>query len=95
MPRSWKERELRDGATPRLALHPARCGAVRLRPGQELKAALVEVARASGMTACGVVTCVGSVTAARLRLANADWDHPNEVVELPPDGAETRYEVVR
>ena len=55
----------------------------------------MEVARASGMTACGVVTCVGSVTAARLRLANADRDHPNEVVELPPDGAETRYEVVR
>lgn len=94
MPRSWKDRELLDGATPRLALHPARCGAVRLRPGQELKAALVEVARASGLTACGVVTCVGSVTAARLRLANADRDHPNEVVELPPDGAETRYEVV-
>ena len=44
----------------------------------------MEVARASGMTACGVVTCVGSVTAARLRLANADRDHPNEVVELPP-----------
>ena len=29
------------------------------------------------------------------RLANADRDHPNEVVELPPDGAEMRYEVVR
>ncbi|CAJ1371425.1 unnamed protein product [Effrenium voratum] len=51
--------------------------AVRLRPGQELKASLLELSAA--FSACAVVTCVGSLRQASLRLANADRHRPDEV----------------
>ncbi|MCS7071779.1 MAG: DUF296 domain-containing protein [Anaerolinea sp.] len=46
--------------------------ALRLRPGQDLKRSLIEYTQRSGLRAAFVVTCVGSLQQAALRLANQD-----------------------
>ena len=46
--------------------------AVRLQPGDDLLEALKSWTTRSGVTAAGVVTCVGSLRQAHLRLANRD-----------------------
>jgi predicted DNA-binding protein with PD1-like motif len=60
--------------------------AVRLRPGDDLRQRLFAVARAAGVRAGAVVTCVGSLTAARLRFAGrsepAELAGPFEIVGL-------------
>lgn len=43
---------------------------VRLKPGQELKAELTQLARANGLQAASIVSAVGSLTDVALRLAN-------------------------
>ncbi|XP_041354518.1 bifunctional protein GlmU-like [Gigantopelta aegis] len=62
------------------------CYALRLKPGQELKSHLVEFVQERSLTSAFVLTCVGSVTKARLRMANADYikvfDGPFEIVSL-------------
>mmetsp|Transcript_59861 Transcript_59861/g.135425 ORF Transcript_59861/g.135425 Transcript_59861/m.135425 type:complete len:177 (-) Transcript_59861:116-646(-) len=45
--------------------------AVRLRPGDELKQALVTAAARHHLAAAYVATCVGSVSSARIRMASA------------------------
>lgn len=45
---------------------------IRLRPGQDLKRSLTEYAQQQGLRAAFVVTCVGSLRRAALRLANRD-----------------------
>lgn len=58
---------------------------LRLRPGQEIKSSLAQYVEDYNIAAAFVLTCVGSVTRARLRLA-----HPaNEVVTL-----NAHYEIV-
>ena len=54
-----------------------RTHALRLRPGEDLRQALEEVTRAGRLAAACVVTCVGSLERARLRLAGGE-----EVLEL-------------
>ena len=46
--------------------------ALRLRPGQDPKAALDDFARANQLQAACVLTCVGSLTRAVLRFANRE-----------------------
>lgn len=72
--------------------------AVRLAPGSDLKAELVRLVAAEGVQAGCIVTCVGSLTAARLRTPGAAgeaervlvFDEPMEVLSLSgtlsPDG---------
>jgi hypothetical protein len=48
------------------------CHAMRLRNGQEIKSELMKYVKQHGLKACSVVTCVGSLQGAHLRLANAD-----------------------
>jgi predicted DNA-binding protein with PD1-like motif len=60
--------------------------ALRLRPGADLKAELVALAAREGVRAGWVLTCVGSLSQARLRLAggteHATWQGPFEIVAL-------------
>src|SRR5690606_15624707 len=44
--------------------------ALRLKPGQDLKAELTHFLKQNDVKACAVVTCVGSLTRANLRFAN-------------------------
>lgn len=53
--------------------------AFRLKPGQELKGALLELAVAAGMSSAFVVTCVGSVRRATLRMAHATAETAHQV----------------
>ena len=48
-----------------------RCFALRLNPGEELKSALMAKVRAEKLRATCVLTCVGSLRKATLRMANA------------------------
>lgn len=59
-------------AAPASAAGPSRLQAyaLRLRPGDDLKRALVAFARANKLQAGAIVTCVGSLREARLRLAD-------------------------
>lgn len=60
--------------------------AVRLRPGADLKAELLALAARERVRAGWVLTCVGSLSRARLRLAggteHATWQGPFEIVAL-------------
>ena len=60
--------------------------ALRLRPGEDLRQALEEVARERRLAAACIVTCTGSLDVARLRLAGGDeeleLDGPLEIVSL-------------
>ncbi|XP_012944171.1 bifunctional protein GlmU [Aplysia californica] len=62
------------------------CYPVRLRPGQEVSSVLASFVRQHSLTSAHVLTCVGSVTQARLRMANAqvtqDFEGPFEIVSL-------------
>ena len=68
--------------------------AVRLRPGADLKAELAALAAREGVRAGWVLTCVGSLSRVRLRLASGaehrTWQGPFEIVALTgtlsPDG---------
>lgn len=55
------------------------CYALRLKPGQEVRKCLLKYVRDKKLEAPFVLSCVGSVTQATLRLANAARDTPNEV----------------
>ncbi|KAJ8389373.1 hypothetical protein AAFF_G00120810 [Aldrovandia affinis] len=63
--------------------------ALRLQPGQEILGSLISFVEERKMRAPFVITCVGSVTKATLRLANATADNTNEVVHL-----QERFEIV-
>ena len=60
--------------------------AIRLRPGADLKRELVALAARERVQASLVLTCVGSLSQARLRLAggteHATWQGPFEIVAL-------------
>lgn len=53
-----------------LPASPVRVHVVRLRPGDDLRGALQAFAKARQLRAAFVITCVGSLREARLRLAN-------------------------
>lgn len=55
--------------------------AIRVRPGQELLGTLQAFVEVKRLRAPFIVTCVGSLTKATLRLANATATKTNEVVE--------------
>ena len=55
------------------------CYALRLEPGQEVRECLLKYVRDKKLAAPFVLSCVGSVTQATLRLADAARDTPNEV----------------
>ena len=60
--------------------------AVRLRPGADLKGELLALAAREGVRAGWVLTCVGSLSRVRLRLAggtqHATWQGAFEIVAL-------------
>ncbi|KAM7368325.1 hypothetical protein PAMP_014553 [Pampus punctatissimus] len=58
---------------------PLRVHAVRFGPGQELLASLQAFVEENRLRAPFIITCVGSVTKATLRLANATAANTNEV----------------
>ncbi|TMS12645.1 Bifunctional protein GlmU [Larimichthys crocea] len=63
--------------------------AIRVGPGQELLGSLQAFVEERHLRAPFIITCVGSVTKATLRLANATATNTNEVIHL--DG---RFEIV-
>ncbi|KAL7388168.1 hypothetical protein ABVT39_008499 [Epinephelus coioides] len=63
--------------------------AVRLGPGQELLGSLQAFVEERRLRAPFIITCVGSVTKATLRLANATATNTNEVIHLSG-----RFEIV-
>ncbi|XP_076872420.1 bifunctional protein GlmU-like isoform X1 [Brachyhypopomus gauderio] len=68
---------------------PQRVFALRLGPGQELLSSLQAFVEERELKAPFIITCVGSVTKATLRLANASLENTNEVVQL-----QERFEIV-
>ena len=60
--------------------------ALRLRPGQDLKAELIQFTQQQGLQAGIILTCVGSLQKTAVRLAGKDtlrnWDQPVEIVSL-------------
>ena len=69
---------------------PMRAYVLRLTPGQELKSSLLAYVKEHGLSAAVVVTCVGSLSAATLRMANADRDNEEDTVVTRQE----RFEVV-
>ncbi|KAM7395898.1 hypothetical protein PAMA_007257 [Pampus argenteus] len=63
--------------------------AVRFGPGQELLTSLQAFVEEKRLRAPFIITCVGSVTKATLRLANATATNTNEVIHLSG-----RFEIV-
>ncbi|KPP65927.1 hypothetical protein Z043_115620, partial [Scleropages formosus] len=63
--------------------------ALRLGPGQEILSSLLRVVDERRLRAPFILTCVGSVTKATLRLANATAGNTNEVIHL-----QGRFEIV-
>lgn len=55
------------------------CYSLRLKPGQEVRECLLKYVKDKKLEAPFVLSCVGSVTHATLRLADASRDTPNEV----------------
>mmetsp|Transcript_4225 Transcript_4225/g.7457 ORF Transcript_4225/g.7457 Transcript_4225/m.7457 type:complete len:156 (+) Transcript_4225:36-503(+) len=53
--------------------------ALRLRPGEYLKESLLHIASKNGLDAACIVSCVGSLEEAQLRLAGADIANKNQV----------------
>ncbi|XP_060907457.1 bifunctional protein GlmU-like [Labrus mixtus] len=68
---------------------PLQVHAVRFGPGQELLGSLQAFVKEAGLKAPFIMSCVGSVTKATLRLANATASNTNEVLHLSG-----RYEIV-
>lgn len=76
-------------------MSPAVVYAIRLKPKQDLKRELLNFCHSHGLQAASLLTCVGSLENARLRLANAseskNFQGPFEIVSLTgtlgPDGA--------
>ena len=74
---------------------PLQAYALRLAPGDDLRGALEDYCRKTSLAAACVMTCVGSLSVARLRFAGgeagAQVDGPLEIVSLVgtlgPDGA--------
>ncbi|XP_034436617.1 bifunctional protein GlmU-like [Hippoglossus hippoglossus] len=66
-----------------------RVHAVRFGPGQELLGSLQTFVQERRLRAPFIITCVGSVTKATLRLANATATNTNEMIHLSG-----RYEIV-
>ena len=56
--------------------------ALRLRPGQELKTELLRFVRENNVRSACVLTCVGSLRSATIRLANytSETQHGNDLV---------------
>ncbi|KAG7316430.1 hypothetical protein KOW79_019971 [Hemibagrus wyckioides] len=63
--------------------------ALRLGPGQELLSSLQAFVEEKQLKAPFIITCVGSVTKATLRLANATADNTNQVIQR-----QERFEIV-
>ena len=63
--------------------------ALRLHPGDELFGALKKYCTDNNIKAAYIATCVGSLQACTLRLANADRDRPNEIKTY-----DQRFEIV-
>ncbi|KAB5539996.1 hypothetical protein PHYPO_G00095820 [Pangasianodon hypophthalmus] len=63
--------------------------ALRLGPGQELLSSLQAFVEEKQLKAPFIITCVGSVTKATLRLANATADNTNQVIRV-----QERFEIV-
>lgn len=60
--------------------------AIRLHPGQDLKAEVLSFCKSQGLQAACVLTCVGSLTKTALRLAGKDqikvWEEKMEILSL-------------
>ncbi|XP_044147715.1 bifunctional protein GlmU-like [Bufo gargarizans] len=56
--------------------------ALRLGPGEEIVTSLFKFVQEKNLRAPFVITCVGSVTKATLRLANAEAQNTNEIIHL-------------
>lgn len=63
--------------------------ALRLGPGEEILTSLIKFVEDKKLKAPFIITCVGSVTQATLRLANATVSNTNEIIQL-----NERYEIV-
>jgi predicted DNA-binding protein with PD1-like motif len=81
--------------------------AIRLTPGTDLREALERLTRERGFRAGCIVTCVGSLSRARLRMPGAvgeadvfrEFEEPMEIVSLAgtlsPDGLHVHISLAR
>ncbi|CAL1585650.1 unnamed protein product [Knipowitschia caucasica] len=65
-----------------MASSSLRVHVLRVRPGQDLVQSLKDLVSESGLRAPFILSCVGSVTSVRLRLASATAAEPNQVLDL-------------
>lgn len=66
------------------------CKALRLHPGEDLTEKITTFVKTTNLKSAFIITCVGSVTCARLRMANADVKNAtNEMIDL-----QGRHEIV-
>ncbi|XP_078001063.1 bifunctional protein GlmU-like isoform X2 [Glandiceps talaboti] len=61
---------------------PLVCYTVRLGPGEEIRSTLTKFADDNKLHSAFVMTCVGSVTKATIRLAHATAEYPNRIRNL-------------
>mmetsp|Transcript_1241 Transcript_1241/g.1585 ORF Transcript_1241/g.1585 Transcript_1241/m.1585 type:complete len:176 (+) Transcript_1241:25-552(+) len=61
------------------SLSPLRVCACRFRPGEEIKSSLIKFAKENDLKAGFILSAVGSVTGAKIRLAKATSKNPNEI----------------
>lgn len=75
-----------SGGGPSLQVH-----VVRFAPGQELLGSLQAFVEERKLQAPFIITCVGSVTKATLRMANATATNTNEVPDCGPKARERDF----
>ena len=70
-----------DNNLPQVACVPSslKCYALRLSPGEEIKSRLLAFVKFHNLQAAFILTCVGSVQKAKIRLANATATNTNDV----------------
>lgn len=58
------------------------CHAIRLKPGQNITDEIVRYVTSNGMKSAFIMTCVGSITKAKIRLAHATSGDRQHVVDI-------------
>ncbi|XP_077867232.1 bifunctional protein GlmU-like [Saccoglossus kowalevskii] len=75
--------------TPPAIASPMVCYALRLGPGEEIFSTLMKFVDENQLDSAFIVTCVGSVTRAKIRLAHATAEETNKILEL-----DDKFEIV-
>eukprot|EP00118_Oscarella_pearsei_P007934 m.39874 g.39874 ORF g.39874 m.39874 type:complete len:154 (+) comp32857_c0_seq2:25-486(+) len=61
---------------------PLQCYVIRLKPGEDIVSSLQQFVAEKKLNAAFILTCVGSVSCAKIRLASATAEARNEVIDV-------------